>query len=161
MLIKVPVLKERGFSLVELLVAIALIGILGALGTSSYTQWIQNTRIRTVAESIQNGLQIARAEAIKRNARVQFVLGANSSWTVGCTVVVADLDGDGVADCPAVIQSRSVGEGGSTNITIAPTPAGSSTVIFSSLGSVLSPPAVAAAPFSRVEVDISPALLAA
>jgi len=65
--------KELGFSLVELLVAIALIAVLVGLGAPSYQEWIESTRIRSAAESIQGGLQLARAEAVKRNTQVQFV----------------------------------------------------------------------------------------
>jgi type IV fimbrial biogenesis protein FimT len=142
---------SRGFTLIELLITVALLGVLAVLGMPSYQEWMQNTRIRTTAESIQNGLQVARAEAVKRNAQVVFTLAINSGWTVGCVTPVADNDGDGVADCPAVIQSRSAAEGSSSDISLVLTPDGVNTVTFNSLGQVA--PAPAGASFTQVDID--------
>lgn len=125
---------SRGVSLVELVIAMAIVGILLAAGIPAFSTWIQNTRIRTTAESIQNGLQLARAEAVRRNVLVQFSRGGGTSsdWTVGCTTAVGDLDGDGVADCPAIIQARPASEG-STNVNVSAT---QDVVVFNGLGRV-------------------------
>lgn len=156
MLRQLPNFRQRGFSLVELMVAVALIGILSVLGVSSYQNWIQNTRIHNAAESIQSGLQKARAEAVKRNNPVRFVLGLNSAWTVGCNPVVPDNDGDGFDDCPATIESRQASEGSSADITAVAVPAGNNIVEFNNLGGVN----VVPAPFTQVNID-STALSAA
>lgn len=123
---------SRGVSLIELMIAMVLVGILLAAGIPAFSTWIQNTRIRTTAESIQNGLQLARAEAVRRNVLVRFSRGGGTSsdWTVGCTTAVGDLDGDGAADCPAVIQARSASEG-STNVNVSAT---QNVVVFNGLG---------------------------
>ena len=76
--------RQAGVSLVELLIGIAILAILISFGISSYRSWIQNSQIRNSAESVVNGLQLARAEALRRNAYVRFNLtDANSSaWTI-------------------------------------------------------------------------------
>jgi type IV fimbrial biogenesis protein FimT len=79
--------------------------------------------IRAAAESIVNGLQRARAEAVVRNTDVQFVLGAGSSWVVS---VVSD---------GAEIDKRSSAEG-SLNVTRAVVPADATTITFNNLGAV-------------------------
>lgn len=136
---------QKGFTLVELMIALALLGIVAALGLPNYRIWIENTRIRNAAESIQTGLQKARFEALKRNLPVQFVLGANSAWTIGCVTVTAD--------CPDPIEQRTSKEGSSTSISVTAVPAASTTVVFTNLGTVLQSPPALAAPFTRVDID--------
>lgn len=130
-----PALHSRGVSLIELMIAIAILGILLSIAVPSFRTWILNTQIRTAAEALNNGLQLARGEAVRRNTNVQFVLGAGTGWTVGCATVVADVDGDGRDDCPEVIQTRAAGEG-SKDATLSVTPAGATTVTFNGYGRV-------------------------
>ncbi|MBS1218911.1 MAG: hypothetical protein H6R21_2044 [Proteobacteria bacterium] len=66
--------KHTGFSLVELIVGLAILGLLLALGVPQYATFIANSRLRATAEGVANGLNLARAEAVKRNARVELVL---------------------------------------------------------------------------------------
>ena len=99
-------MRQSGVSLIELMVGLAVGGILLALGMPAFNLWIQNTQNRAAAESIANGLQLARAEAVRRNALVRFDLteaGGQVAWTVGCERVTDD--------CPATIQSRPAAEG--------------------------------------------------
>lgn len=128
---------QLGAGLVEILISFAIIAIVFVMAVPSFSSWIQGSQIRTAAEAIQNGLQLARGDAVRRNTRVQFVLGTTSSWTVGCATPVADLDGDGLADCPATIQSRPAAEGSSNAVVTAP----QTTVTFTGLGRVTPVPA--------------------
>jgi type IV fimbrial biogenesis protein FimT len=73
---------RRGFSLIELLITLAILGALFALGASTYRNWISNMHVRTTAEAIQNGLQLARGEAVRRNTQISFQL--MSSVDDGC-----------------------------------------------------------------------------
>lgn len=126
--------KHSGFSLVEMLITVVIVGITAAFAAPSYHAWIQNTKVRTAGESILNGVQKARSEALMRNAPVRFRLGANSAWTVGCVTVVADLNGDGVDDCPAVIETRSNQDGNTSLAIINVLPGGATDVVFNNLG---------------------------
>lgn len=65
---------HSGFSLIELIVGMAILAMLMALGIPQYATFISNARLRATAEGITNGLNLARAEAVKRNARVELVL---------------------------------------------------------------------------------------
>lgn len=64
----------RGFSLIEVMIAVALIGVLAAAGLPSFKEFMQNSKIRSTAGTFYAGVQAARAEAIRRNVAVQFVL---------------------------------------------------------------------------------------
>lgn len=122
--------QSAGFSLIELMVVIAIIGILAVIGMPSYNTWIQNSRIRNGAESILNGLQLARSEAVARNTNIDFVLtDVASGWTVGCNAPSAT--------CPAVIQSRSVSEGSGGTSATANGASVANTVRFSNLGTLI------------------------
>jgi type IV fimbrial biogenesis protein FimT len=66
--------RTRGFTLVELLVAFAVLGLLVVSALPSYSEFVRNSQIRTAAQSIESGLQLARAEAVRANAQVQFQL---------------------------------------------------------------------------------------
>lgn len=139
-----PVPKRvLGFSLVELMVVVAIIGLLLLVAFPAYTAWIQSSRIRTAAETLQSGLQLARAEAVRRNGTVEFVLsGANSAWTV-------QVPGD-----PAeVIQQRSAGEGTSL-VTVTTQPGGAVSIGYNGLGRVNPNTAAGTPPLQRIDIDI-------
>lgn len=73
---RLNVMKIRGFSLVELMIAIAILSILVLLSMPSFSRWIQNTKVRTVAESLKTGIQLAQAESTRRSRQVTFNLTA-------------------------------------------------------------------------------------
>lgn len=123
---------QRGFSLVELVVVTLIIATVSMIALPSVSSMVGNAQIRTVGESFRNGLQLARAEAVKRNQQVRFRVSADSSWQVGCVTVVADADGDGVDECPAIIAQKSAREGSSAKIEV--TRKGSDNVIYTSFG---------------------------
>lgn len=72
-----PHRSVAGFTLVELLIAVSLMSVLMALAAPSFTTWIRNAQVRTVAEALQNGLRVAQAEAVRRNRQTVFFLTAN------------------------------------------------------------------------------------
>lgn len=61
----------------ELMVAIALLGLLTALAVPSLGTWLRNDQVRTVAGSLETGLRAARAEAIRRSRIVVFLMTAD------------------------------------------------------------------------------------
>ena len=63
-----------GFSIIELMVMVSIAGILLAVAVPSLQATINSARTRGVAESVYNGLSLARSEAIRRNAPMRFQL---------------------------------------------------------------------------------------
>lgn len=140
--------RQRGVSLAELMIGIAILGILLASALPEFSTWIQNTRIRTAAESILSGLQLARTEAVRRNLNVQFVFGTGSTWTVSVPSTLEQ------------IQTRSSAEGSTESVTVTKTPAAATTITFNSLGRTTAN-ADASAAITQIDVDVPAAVLAA
>jgi len=126
---RVPRDRASGFTLVELMIGIVIVAVLASLAMPSFLDTLRNSEVRNAAESITAGMQRARAEAVSRNANVQFVLGAGSSWTVDYEI--KPVPGD------PPIDSRSSNEG-SRNVTVTAVAldgaTAATTIIFNSLG---------------------------
>jgi type IV fimbrial biogenesis protein FimT len=135
---------QRGVSLIELMIGLAILAVLLAMAAPSFSAWIQNTQIRTVAETVQNGLQLARAEAVRRNTQVRFQLTtttdnscalstANNNWVVSLddpSGQCASAPSDTVA--PRIMQVRPAAEGGVKAVVAADR----STLVFNGWGQV-------------------------
>jgi type IV fimbrial biogenesis protein FimT len=115
--------SQLGTTLIELMAGLVIIGFLLMLAVPMYTQWNFNSQIRNTAESIKNGLQLARTEAAKQNRQVDFVLNTTDfSWKV-------KLPGAG----GTIIQERPPAEGNKD----AKVTASGATVSFNGLGQSL------------------------
>lgn len=134
-----PKIKPLGFSLVELMIGIVIMGILAAIAVPSFQTWTRNSQIRNAAESIANGLQKARAEAVSRNTNVTFILGTDSSWTVSVVT-------------PASVIEQRLGTEGSKNVTRTVLPVGATTITFNNFGIVVTN---ADASASLTQVDLT------
>jgi type IV fimbrial biogenesis protein FimT len=66
--------SARGFTLIELMVTVVLLAILFSLAVPAFTGMVRNSQVRSVAESLQNGLRLAQAEAVRRNRQTVFTL---------------------------------------------------------------------------------------
>lgn len=162
--------RQFGFSIIELLVGIVIVGILLSVASTSYDGWIQNQQIRTATDSILNGLQVARSEAVKNNTNVRFILcgvvnpNPNSSWdilaitTLPASAPAASPSCPGAAPQPAAnevrVQDRNAGEGSSRAlVTVTPLAVGGAvnTITFNGLGRVV-PNADLSVTLTRVDV---------
>lgn len=63
-----------GFTLIEIAIALALVGILLMLGLPSFSAWIHNAQVRTVAEATAGSLRLAQAESVRRGRVVVLAL---------------------------------------------------------------------------------------
>ncbi|MEI7456342.1 MAG: GspH/FimT family pseudopilin [Nitrosomonadales bacterium] len=159
--------KQHGASLIELMLAVVIVSVLSMLAIPSYQGWIQNQQIRTATESILNGIQLARSEAVKNNGRARFVLCGLpvSSWEVlsasaaaaAPTVSLACGTGSNAATGEVRVQERSGQEGsrlaqvainlGSIGVTTI------TTVTFNSFGRVVTPNADGTVPITQIDVS--------
>lgn len=127
--------RTRGFTLLELLITMAVVAILAAIAVPSFQNMIATQQVRSAASDLVSALNFARSEAVKRNASVTVTPAAGGwtdGWTIaaGATTLRVDDGSDGVTltGAPAATAISFTGDGrrdgGNVDIEIAP-PAGS------------------------------------
>lgn len=92
---------QGGLTLLELMVAVAVLSILVLVAMPSFTDLVQTQRIKGAAEIVQSDLMLARSEAVRRNAPVYVKLSTGASGCLGigttscssCRPEVAVADG--------------------------------------------------------------------
>jgi type IV fimbrial biogenesis protein FimT len=73
----------RGFTLVELVVTVAVVAISLTLGVPSFQGIMSRNKIATASNDVLLGLHAAKSEAIRQNAAIRFCLNPSSrSWSV-------------------------------------------------------------------------------
>jgi type IV fimbrial biogenesis protein FimT len=94
-------LQEKGFTLVELMVTVAVAAIILMVAIPSFKEMIDNNRLVTQVNAFTTSLAIARSEAIQRSLQVTVCKSANGTscttagnWEQGW-IVFEDTNGDG------------------------------------------------------------------
>ena len=129
MLSKAASMRQRGFSIVEVMVTITVLALMLFIAMPSIATWLANTRIRNTAESLQSGLQMARSEAVRRNQSISFYLvsltnpavmddSCTLSDTSGSWVISASLptkkcsSAPSTTTAPMIVSTRAIGGDG-------------------------------------------------
>ena len=109
--------KCKGFSLIELMVAIALLAIFIGIGIPSFVDMVNNNRSVALANEFMASLNSARAEAVKRGKKVSVCPSSDGSscanaaaWSSGWIVFI-DTAATDLASTPVVgsVLSRKAG----------------------------------------------------
>ena len=89
--------SHQGFTLIELIVIIAVIGLLAAITALSIPGWRANITLRTTARDVVSNFQFARVEAAKRNSPILVQVTAGGAGVGDCTVFIDNGQGGGTA----------------------------------------------------------------
>ena len=112
---------QRGFTIIELMVTLGIVGILVAAAAPGYQDWVATTRLNTHTNEFATALHFARSEAVKRNATVSLCKSNNGTscltsgaWDQGWIVFV-DGGTTGIIDgTDVVLRVHETLTGGST-----------------------------------------------
>lgn len=163
--------RVTGFTVIELVVALVVFASLLAVGLPMFSTWTQNSQVRTAAAAIQNGLQLAKAEAVRRNAQIRFQLTdrldnncaistAGNNWVISfddptsaCGNALLN-EAFPVSDttnnpAPRIIQTKPAAEGGGRVLV----DADRAVAIFNGFGRLAPVPPATAAQALSIDVD--------
>ena len=142
-----PAAGQRGVTLIEMLIGIAVLALLFGIALPSFREWMQNNQIRNAADALVNGLQVARGHAVARNVAVQFQLQGGNTWRV--TEVATGT----------AVQNWSAQEGAQNSV-ITASPGMADTVTFGAMGRVV-PNADGSASLTALDVTAASAITGA
>ncbi len=126
----------RAFTLVELLVTIALLAALLALAVPAFMEMTANNRIAEAANRLVASLHYARTEALRRNRCVRVAADASSGWTEGWTVAA-----DQSLNCAGASYTTLRAEPGPGGALTLAESGGATALVYSGDGALDSPPA--------------------
>jgi type IV fimbrial biogenesis protein FimT len=151
--------RSRGFTLVEIMVTMALFVVLLGLGVPAFATFILNAKVKNAAETSLAGLNLARGEAVSRNAVVRFQMVtdltsscANSStalaWVVSLDSAAGACNIDPSATTTPRIVQKQAGLEGTDSISVSAT--GGSGVAFNGLGRIVTGTSLPT-PFTQID----------
>lgn len=135
--------RERGFTLVEIMVVLAIMSVLLSIALPQFSDLIRRNRVATLSNQLLGSVFVARSEAIKRGHRVTACVSANGEsctpgdpWHVGW-IVFADRNHNAVREVSEALIAVYPAATGATTITgnlpvsayISYNPAGRSTLV--------------------------------
>jgi type IV fimbrial biogenesis protein FimT len=133
--------RVRGFSVIELMITVAVFAFLLVAGVPTMRGVIENGRIRAAGEAFKSGLTLARTEAIRRNARVEFLV-EDDGWQVSTQVAGA-----------TVVLHEGAGSEGQANLALTIAPDDADRVTFDPFGRVMDPNPDDSEPITQIDFE--------
>lgn len=135
---------QRGVTLIELMIGLVILALLLFLALPNFSVFLQNTQIRNAGESVLQGLNLARAEALRRNSSVRFQFVSNLStscalannslnWVVSTADPAGKCNDVPGATATGIVQAQSARDG-TPNVVLA---ADGTSVVFNGMGRVV------------------------
>lgn len=109
--------KQAGVTLIELMVAMAVLAVMITLSIPAVSDWADNNRLKATADAVYNGLQLAKMEAVRQNTQARFALLDTATYTTAAggqsgdwEVCVADNTGSFIGNQGQIWIATEVGK---------------------------------------------------
>jgi type IV fimbrial biogenesis protein FimT len=100
--------RARGFTTVELMIAVAIAAILLVIAVPSFTNVINSNRLKTTVNALIGSLRTARMAAVQRNASVQFCSNSATSNTSDAFGTACGTNAGAVVALPSPSSSSAI-----------------------------------------------------
>ncbi len=92
--------NNSGFTIVELVIVVGLIGVITAIAVPNFSVWLPNYRLKAATQDLYSNLQKAKLAAVKRNTNTVI------SFPAGGYTIFVDGDRDFVMDAGEAVISQ-------------------------------------------------------
>jgi type IV fimbrial biogenesis protein FimT len=75
--------QSRGFTVIELMITVAVVAIVAAIAVPSFTEQIRNNRSVSIANEFIDTVSFARAQAVSRPARISICASSDQETCTG------------------------------------------------------------------------------
>ena len=110
---------QSGFTLLELIVVVAVAAVLVSLAAPSFREFFAKRRVEGVASELNTDLQYARSEAVARNAVVRITFGTNC-YVIHLDSATASCDQTSKSISPASAEIKTVQLDAGSSVTLSP-----------------------------------------
>lgn len=97
-------LFSKGLTLIELLVAVAVLAILLAIGVPAYNMLFESDRLKGGSTALYFMLNLSKTESIKRNSDIYLKITTGQNWCVGSNESDAICDCNSKGSCDAAVS---------------------------------------------------------
>ncbi|MGL5324976.1 MAG: GspH/FimT family pseudopilin [Aeromonas sp.] len=97
--------RSAGFTLIELMIALALVALLLTVAIPSYQSLRQEQMVKTATQAVYTDIMLLKSEAIKRNRTLQFII-FNSGTSNWCYRIHIDGSCSSCSDSCSSIEGR-------------------------------------------------------
>ena len=119
-----------GFTLIELMVALALFALLLALAAPMYVTFLASSQVRNAADAMLSGVVQAQNAAIKGNTQVQLIVAPATGWQIAYVNPDTSVGPGPQPPAPYLLSD------GAPQALVTPTPPGATEITFDAFGRV-------------------------
>jgi prepilin-type N-terminal cleavage/methylation domain-containing protein len=136
--------SRRGYTLIEVLIALVVFAILLMMAGPAYMEFIGNAQIRNAGEALLNGVRLSQSEALKHNLPAIFTLDPSTGYTIS----IDDPENPGTP----LFQRDYLLSDGSSQAVLTVTPQNATVISFDGLGRLKSPNDDGSQPIVAIDV---------